>query len=122
MNDLLVRLGKRIQGLPSAKTWLQEEFAHVTGFHRTYVGQIERGEKNISFGNLLKISNVFGVTLSELFEGLEAGGPLKAAAAPPGLGRDHSAHRIFEIQKLARRAEAPAGCLGTDDFAAGRSR
>ena len=73
MNDLLILLGKRVQELRLARKWSQEEFAHVSGLHRTYVGQIERGEKNISFGNLLKVSRVLGVTLSDLLSGLEAG-------------------------------------------------
>jgi len=133
VNDLLVRLGKRIQRLRSAKTWSQEEFAPVSGFHRTYVGQIERGEKNISFGNLLKIAGVLGVTLSELLEGLEAGGSLKAAIELAGQGRDHSAHRIFEIQKLARRLKLQQAALertitlldnlaGSENPKAGRNR
>ena len=49
---------------------LQEEFARVSGLHRTYVGQIERGEKNISFANLLKISGELGVTMSDFVAGL----------------------------------------------------
>ena len=51
MKDLLVLLGKRIHELRAAKKWSQEEFAHMSGLHRTYIGQIERGEKNISFAN-----------------------------------------------------------------------
>ena len=38
----------------------------MSGLHRTYIGQIERGEKNISFANLLKVSGVLDVTMSEL--------------------------------------------------------
>ena len=73
MNDLIL-LGKRVHDLRSAKNWSQEEFAHISGLHRTYIGQIERGEKNISFGNLSKIAGALGVTLSELLSGLEDGG------------------------------------------------
>jgi transcriptional regulator with XRE-family HTH domain len=62
-----------VHELRAARKWSQEEFAHISGLHRTYIGQIERGEKNISFGNLSKISSVLGVTLSELLYGLEAG-------------------------------------------------
>jgi len=76
VKDLLILLGKRVHELRAAKDWSQEEFAHVSGLHRTYIGQIERGEKNISFGNLSKIAGVLGVTMSELLSGLEAGGVL----------------------------------------------
>jgi transcriptional regulator with XRE-family HTH domain len=71
VKNLLILLGKRVHELRTAKKWSQEEFAHISGLHRTYIGQIERGEKNISFGNLSKISSVLGVTLSELLSGLE---------------------------------------------------
>ena len=73
MRNLLIQLGKRVQELRAALDRSQEEFAHVSGLHRTYIGQIERGEKNISFGNLSKVSSVLGVTLSELLSGLETG-------------------------------------------------
>ncbi len=39
--------------------------------HRTFAGSLERGEKNVSFHALVLISRCLGVTLSELFEGLE---------------------------------------------------
>jgi transcriptional regulator with XRE-family HTH domain len=45
----------------------QEGFAELCGLHRTYVGQIERGEKNVSFENILRISSALGVNASELF-------------------------------------------------------
>src|ERR1700733_11668578 len=93
--------------LRAAKKWSQEEFAHMSGFHRTYIGQIERGEKNISFGNLSKISGVLGVTLSELLSGLEDGGvrkmESKSSVKPSSQRINIAAHRMFEIQKLVRR-------------------
>ena len=45
----------------------QEGFAELCGLHRTYVGQVERGEKNVSFENILRISSALGVNASELF-------------------------------------------------------
>jgi len=48
-------------------------FSGCSGLHRTYIGQIERGEKNISFENLSKVAGVLGVTLSDLLSGLEDG-------------------------------------------------
>jgi transcriptional regulator with XRE-family HTH domain len=44
----------------------QEDFAELCDLHRTYVGQIERGEKNISFENILRVSRAFGLKPSKL--------------------------------------------------------
>ena len=106
MKDLLLLLGKRIHELRVARQWSQEEFAHVSGLHRTYIGQIERGEKNISFGNLVKVAAVLGVTASELMLALEGNG-----VSSPVLKRTPSGSRKVvksdrqghEIQKLLRR-------------------
>ena len=106
MNELLIVLGKRVHELRAARKWSQEEFAHVSGLHRTYIGQIERGEKNISFGNLVKISSALGVTMSELLAGLEVGGGSLEGSKrrPEVVGRNNDpARRMFEIQKLAKR-------------------
>jgi transcriptional regulator with XRE-family HTH domain len=107
VNDLLVVLGKRVHELRATKKWSQEEFAHISGLHRTYIGQIERGEKNISFGNLSKISGVLGVTLSELLSGLEVGdapdGESKRRLEPRSQRTTDAAHRMLEVQKLVRR-------------------
>jgi transcriptional regulator with XRE-family HTH domain len=106
VNDLLIRLGKRLQELRIARKWSQEEFAHVSGLHRTYIGQIERGEKNISFGNLLKVSRVLCVTLSKLLSGLEDGGLVRESKSRLEPGAPKTAHedrRMFEIQKLVTR-------------------
>jgi transcriptional regulator with XRE-family HTH domain len=99
-------LGKRVHELRVAKKWSQEEFAHVSGLHRTYIGQIERGEKNISFGNLVKVAAVLGVTPSELLSALESGGDssAKLKGASPGLRRNVKSDRQgHEIQKLLSR-------------------
>ena len=106
MKDLLLLLGKRIHELRVARQWSQEEFAHVSGLHRTYIGQIERGEKNISFGNLVKVAAVLGVTASELLLALEGSGVSSAELkrTPSGSRKvvksDRQGH---EIQKLLRR-------------------
>ena len=108
MLDLLVVLGKRIHELRAAKKWSQEEFAHISGFHRTYIGQIERGEKNISFSNLVKVADVLGVTLSELLSDLDVKGagvrrPAKANKAY------QSALHALDIQKLVRQLRVQQG-------------
>jgi transcriptional regulator with XRE-family HTH domain len=100
-------LGKRVHELRAAKKWSQEEFAHISGLHRTYIGQIERGEKNISFGNLSKIASVLGVTLSELLFRLEDGGALskksEQAQRAGGPTSPETTLRMFEIRQLVRR-------------------
>ena len=106
MNDLLLHLGKRIHDLRAARKWSQEEFAHVSGFHRTYVGQIERGEKNMSFDNLAKVAESLGVTMSALLDGLEDGtaANLKLPQSQPvGKAREDATHRLVATEKLVRR-------------------
>lgn len=49
----------------------QEELAHQAGLHRTYIGMIERGEKNITLENISKISIALNLSVSELFLNLE---------------------------------------------------
>ena len=44
----------------------QEELADVAGLHRTYVGSVERGERNISIDNIERLASALGVTIQEL--------------------------------------------------------
>ena len=46
----------------------QEELAVKAGVHRTYIGMIERAEKNITLLNIEKISKALGVSISKLLE------------------------------------------------------
>jgi transcriptional regulator with XRE-family HTH domain len=104
VNDLLVLLGKRVHELRAAKKWSQEEFAHISGLHRTYIGQIERGEKNISFDNLSRVAGSLGVSLAALLEGLEDRTPTNPKSAQLETGRrKEAAHRQLETQKLVKR-------------------
>jgi transcriptional regulator with XRE-family HTH domain len=48
----------------------QEEFADICGLDRTYMGGIERGERNLSLVNIEKIAFGFQITLAELFRGV----------------------------------------------------
>jgi transcriptional regulator with XRE-family HTH domain len=69
--ELLKALGQRIRELRSKQGYSQESFADHCGVHRTFMGTIERGESNLSFSNLVKVSQGLGITLSELLSGLE---------------------------------------------------
>jgi len=68
----LVRFGMRIRELRSAKGFSQESFAMHCGLDRTYVGGIERGERNIGLRNIERVSKALGVTLSELMQGIDS--------------------------------------------------
>jgi transcriptional regulator with XRE-family HTH domain len=64
-------LGERIRELRARKGYSQEGFADLVGVHRTFMGTVERGESNVSFQNLVKISKALGVTLSQMLSGVE---------------------------------------------------
>jgi len=59
-------VGIRIRKYRNDRGFTQEELAHKTGLHRAYVGQIERGEKNIGIENLMKIAKALKVRLDDL--------------------------------------------------------
>ncbi|RZK01567.1 MAG: XRE family transcriptional regulator [Flavobacterium sp.] len=67
-NDILIQFGNRIRELRNEKQWSQETLADKTGFHRTYIGMIERGERNLSLRNVEILANSFGLSLSELLK------------------------------------------------------
>lgn len=67
-----VALGRAIRELRSRAGISQEDLGERCDLHRTYVGGIERGERNPSFANLLKIAGALGVSVVELFRHYEA--------------------------------------------------
>ena len=69
--DTLVRFGKRVRELRTEKGFSsQEAFADKCGLDRTYIGGIERGERNVSLINVAKIAKALGMSLSQLTEGV----------------------------------------------------
>ena len=67
MDDLRALFGKRVRELRTARGFSQEELADRAGLHYTYVGGIERGERNPAFVNIGRIAAALGVSLAELF-------------------------------------------------------
>ncbi len=67
-NFLLKEFGDRIRGLRNKEGLSQEQLSFKTGFHRTYIGMIERGERNISLTNMAVFAKVFNLTISKLLE------------------------------------------------------
>ena len=66
-SELLIHFGERIRELRKERNWSQETLAEGTGFHRTYIGMIERGERNLSLLNIQIFAKTFKITLQELF-------------------------------------------------------
>jgi transcriptional regulator with XRE-family HTH domain len=66
MDSVLVRFGRRVRELRKAKGMSQEALALEAGLDRSYVGGVERGERNISIENMVRIAAALGVSLSKL--------------------------------------------------------
>lgn len=64
------KFGSRVRALRKARGYSQEAFAHECNIHRTYMGDVERGERNIALDNIVKIANALDIELSDLFLGI----------------------------------------------------
>lgn len=63
----LTKLGQRIRDLRKAKGFSQEAFAAEVGLDRTYMGSVERGERNVAAINLIRIAKALKTEVGELF-------------------------------------------------------
>lgn len=61
------RLGKRVRQLRLKKGWTQEQLAERTNRHWTYIGGIERGERNVTLQVIADIARALGVEIQALF-------------------------------------------------------
>lgn len=64
---MLISFGKAVRQLRLEKHISQEDFADMCGLHRTYISDIELGKRNISLENIEKLSEAFGLSVSQLF-------------------------------------------------------
>ena len=67
-NEVLVRFGNKVRELRKKNGFSQEELSFKANVHRTYIGMIERAEKNITLVNIEKIANALGVNINDLFD------------------------------------------------------
>jgi transcriptional regulator with XRE-family HTH domain len=65
-SEILKKFGERVRQYRKLKDISQEELAHRASLHRTYIGMIERAEKNITLLNIEKIANALEVPISKL--------------------------------------------------------
>lgn len=68
MSEIAKTVGQRIRNYRTQLGYSQEKLAELSGCHPTYIGQVERGEKNATLESIEKIANALGVSLSTLFE------------------------------------------------------
>ena len=66
--NILEIFGRNVQKYRKGKDISQEKLAEIAGVHRTYVGMIERAEKNITLRNMEKIANALNVKIKDLLE------------------------------------------------------
>ncbi len=65
---ILVRFGQNVQRIRKEQNISQEKLAEYAGLHRTYIGMIERAEKNITLCNIEKIAKALNVKISALVD------------------------------------------------------
>lgn len=66
--DIRSKVGRRLRFLRTSHGWSQEKLAEKTGLHPTYIGGIERGERNVSLCNLDKLAQAFSFPLAKFFQ------------------------------------------------------
>jgi len=66
-----LRFGQTVRALREAKGWSQEAFAEVVAIHRTYIGGIERGERNPTLITIQRIAHALGVPAWKLLQALD---------------------------------------------------
>lgn len=66
--EILREFGLRVQKERKKLGISQEELAYRAGLHRTYIGMIERAERNITLGNIKKLADALQLRIKDLFE------------------------------------------------------
>ncbi len=67
MERALVTFGKTVRSIREDKNLSQEALAELAGLHRTYIGGVERGERNVGLLNILRISQALRTRPADLF-------------------------------------------------------
>ncbi|MGA3213558.1 MAG: helix-turn-helix transcriptional regulator [Terriglobales bacterium] len=65
------KFGQNVRKLRAELHVSQEKLAEFCGLHRTYIGSVERGERNVSLQNIVRISRALQTTPSTLLEGIK---------------------------------------------------
>jgi len=65
--EVLIKFGQKVRDERAKLGLSQEELAGRAGVHRTYIGMIERAEKNITLENIEKIAKALKISIAEIF-------------------------------------------------------
>ena len=69
MQDIQKQIGETVRALRRKKGWSQDVFADRSGLNRAHVGEIERGESNVTVQTLKIIADTLGVRIADLVKG-----------------------------------------------------
>ena len=69
LDEILLAIGKKIRKERMRLGYSQEQFAEKAGFHRTFVGSVERGEQNITIETYCRFAEGLGLGVYELMHG-----------------------------------------------------
>lgn len=68
--DILKRFGQRVRELRKEQGYSQEKFAYACQLDRSYMGGIERGERNVALRNIEVIADTLEISVAELMDGV----------------------------------------------------
>ena len=111
MSKLTNIIGQRIRNYRTGKGLSQEKLAELAGCHPTYIGQLERGEKNATIESIEKISIALDISLEKLFEKIGTADtvdsiPLKCydlLSAKPKKQQEHLFNILLEMDKYSEK-------------------
>ena len=69
--DVKRALGRKVREMRTARGWSQEQMGEASDLHWTYVGQVERGERNLTLNSIHSIAKAFKIKISALTQGVD---------------------------------------------------
>ncbi len=66
--NIKISFGRRVRELRAQRGWSQEQLAAQVGLDRSYVGSVERGQRNVSLENIAKFATTFEINLAVLMD------------------------------------------------------
>ena len=95
--------GHRLRNLRQNKKLSQEKLADLSGCHPSYIGQLERGEKNPSLESVHKVVTGLGITLSEFFSGIDGSITVGEDKSPANKCHEYIESKSYSEQKRLLR-------------------